>query len=48
VSVFVPNRGDTARAFSDAQVEQFIQDGFVRIEPAFAREVADGICSALG
>ena len=30
-----------ARALSDAQIEQFIQDGFVRIDRAFPRELAD-------
>jgi hypothetical protein len=32
---------DRARALSDAQVEQFIRDGFVRIDRAFPRELAD-------
>ncbi|MGK9167462.1 hypothetical protein KXR53_14250 [Inquilinus limosus] len=31
---------DEMRALSDAQVEQFIRDGFVRIDRAFPREVA--------
>ncbi|MDQ1471458.1 MAG: hypothetical protein QOJ99_2938 [Bryobacterales bacterium] len=30
-----------ARVLSDAQVQQFIRDGFLRIDAAFAREVAD-------
>ena len=30
-----------ARALSDAQIEQFIQDGFVRIDRAFPRELAE-------
>ena len=30
-----------ARALSDAQIEQFIQDGFVRIDHAFPRELAE-------
>jgi len=29
------------RALSDAQIEQFIQDGFVRIDHAFPRELAE-------
>jgi hypothetical protein len=29
------------RALSDAQVKQFIRDGFVRIDRAFPRELAD-------
>jgi len=32
---------EPARALSDAQVQQFIQDGFVRIDRAFPRELAD-------
>jgi len=32
---------ETARALSDAQIQQFIQDGFVRIDRAFPRELAD-------
>jgi len=32
---------ESARALSDAQVQQFIQDGFVRIDRAFPRELAD-------
>jgi hypothetical protein len=31
----------TARALSNAQIEQFIRDGFVRIEEAFPRRFAD-------
>jgi len=31
---------DTARVLSDAQIDQFIRDGFVKIEAAFARDVA--------
>ena len=36
--------GDTsksARALTDAQIEQFIRDGFVKVENAFSRELAD-------
>ena len=29
------------RALSDAQIEQFVQDGFVRIDQAFPRELAE-------
>jgi len=32
---------DAMRVLSDAQIEQFIQDGFVKIERAFPRELAD-------
>lgn len=32
---------EPARALSDAQIRQFIQDGFVRIDRAFPRELAD-------
>jgi hypothetical protein len=30
-----------ARTLSDVQVEQFIRDGFVRIDEAFPRELAE-------
>jgi hypothetical protein len=32
---------EPARALSDAQIQQFIHDGFVRIDRAFPRELAD-------
>jgi hypothetical protein len=32
---------EPARALSEAQIEQFIQDGFVRIDHAFPRELAE-------
>jgi hypothetical protein len=32
---------EPARALSDAQIQQFIQDGFVRIDRAFPRKFAD-------
>src|SRR5260370_41264942 len=32
---------ETMRALSDAQVQQFIEDGFIRIDRAFPRELAD-------
>lgn len=35
------NEHESVRALSDAQVQQFIQDGFVRIDRAFPRELAD-------
>ncbi len=38
---------DDARGLSDAQIQQFIRDGFVRIEAAFPREVADECRSIL-
>jgi hypothetical protein len=38
----MPNQDhDTVRALSDAQIAQFIQDGFVKIEAAFPGELAD-------
>jgi hypothetical protein len=38
--VFMPAI-EPVRALSDAQIQQFIQDGFVRIDRAFPRELAD-------
>jgi hypothetical protein len=39
---FMPARNDnTARLLSRTQIEQFIQDGFVRIDGAFPRQLAD-------
>jgi hypothetical protein len=35
------NADESVRALSDAQLKQFVQDGFVRIERAFPRELAD-------
>ena len=35
------NELESARTLSDAQVQQFIRDGFVRIDRAFPRELAD-------
>jgi hypothetical protein len=32
---------DNARGLSDAQIQQFIRDGFVRIDSAFPRDLAD-------
>jgi hypothetical protein len=32
---------EPVRALSDAQIQQFIQDGFVRVDRAFPRELAD-------
>lgn len=37
----MPNTGETSRALSAAQIDQFIQDGFVKIEHAFPREFAE-------
>ena len=36
-----------ASVLSDAQIRQFIQDGFVKIQGAFPRELADESCSIL-
>jgi hypothetical protein len=38
---FMPCAGHQPRALSAAQIEQFIQDGFVRIDEAFPRKLAD-------
>lgn len=35
------NAGERVRALSDAQLQQFVQDGFVRLDKAFPRELAD-------
>src|SRR3977135_2936087 len=32
---------EPVRALSDAQIRQFIEDGFVRVDRAFPRELAD-------
>jgi hypothetical protein len=37
----MPREGELSRALSAAQIEQFIQDGFVRIDEAFPRYLAD-------
>ena len=37
----MPNTGETSRALSAAQIEHFIQNGFVKIENAFPRTLAD-------
>jgi len=37
----VSNDCEVTRVLSDAQVEQFVQDGFVRIDSAFPRHLAD-------
>jgi hypothetical protein len=39
-SFSTPN-SDAARMLSDAEIERFIRDGFVKIEAAFARDLAD-------
>jgi hypothetical protein len=38
---------EPVRPLSDAQIQQFIQDGFVRIDKAFPRELADEGCAML-
>jgi hypothetical protein len=35
------NRNDTTRALSDAQIDTFIHDGFVRIDRAFPKQLAE-------
>lgn len=37
----MPNIAMPTRALSDAQIEQFVRDGFVKIENAFPRELAN-------
>lgn len=37
----MPNTAEPARALTDAQIEHFVRDGFVRIDNAFPRELAD-------
>ena len=37
----MPNEHQRPRALSDTQIQQFIRDGFVRIDRAFPRELAD-------
>jgi hypothetical protein len=39
-SFSTPN-SDAARVLSDAEIERFIRDGFVKIEAAFSRDLAD-------
>ena len=38
---------ESMRTLSDHQIQQFIQDGFVRIDRAFPRELADEACAIL-
>ncbi|MBZ5634168.1 MAG: phytanoyl-CoA dioxygenase family protein [Acidobacteriia bacterium] len=37
----IPNSGDTAQVLSDADLDRFVRDGFVKLEGAFPRAVAD-------
>ena len=37
----MPTQHEPARALVDAQIRQFIEDGFVRLDRAFPRELAD-------
>ncbi|MBB5052990.1 hypothetical protein HNQ36_002981 [Afipia massiliensis] len=37
----MPHTAEPARALTDAQIEQFIRDGYVKIERAFPRELTD-------
>jgi hypothetical protein len=40
--IFMPaSDHETMRVLSDAQVQQFIEDGFIRIDRVFSRELAD-------
>jgi Phytanoyl-CoA dioxygenase (PhyH) len=41
IEVFMPRESEQSRALSAAQIEQFIQEGFVRIDEAFPRHLAD-------
>src|SRR5258708_15202794 len=38
---------ETAGVLSSAEIQQFIQDGFVRIDRAFPRQLADEGCAIL-
>ena len=42
----MPKTANPPRTLSDAQIEQFVRDGFVKIENAFPRELADA-CRAI-
>ena len=42
----IAREGEGARVLSDAQIQQFIDDGFVRIDEAFPRQLADA-CRAI-
>jgi hypothetical protein len=42
----IAREGDGVRMLSDAQIQQFIDDGFVRIDDAFPRQLADA-CRAI-
>jgi len=37
----IPNTGDTQRVLSDADLENFVRNGFVKLEGAFSKAVAD-------
>jgi hypothetical protein len=41
IEVFMPRENEQSRALSAAQIEQFIQEGFVRIDEAFPRNLAE-------
>lgn len=43
----MPQTGNIARALSEAQIDEFIQQGFIRIDNAFSTEVAEQACSIL-
>lgn len=43
----MPNQVESARVLDRAQINQFIEDGFVRIDGAFPRDVADSARSIL-
>jgi hypothetical protein len=39
----MPNTGSTPRALTPAQIDQFIEDGFIRIDDAFPAALADQV-----
>ncbi len=43
----MPANEHAPRALSDAQIQAFIRDGFVRIDNAFPRELADEACAIM-
>ena len=43
-----PNRRQLSRALTEAQQEQFLHDGFIKLENAFPKGVAEKACAILG
>jgi hypothetical protein len=42
-----PNRRQLSRALTEAQQEQFLDDGFIKLENAFPKGVAEEACAIL-